>query len=384
MNYYARIVRQVDLGGDLLMVASKPGLVSWQEVAAASELIARHAGIDPGQRVLVFECGTGALAAWAGKRAEHASAFDQSVIAGRMTAATLGANDINNVTVHSAAWPADDVEGMFDAALLPLPKGRAYPRILLAAAWRALGAGGTLYLAGARKAGVKALVKDTFELFGNAETLAYKAGNRVAMAIKGERPPDQPDWPGRAIEFEAAGLKLFSIPGVFSSGELDEGTSTLLQTLERDAANVAGARVLDVGCGCGVVGLYAARLGAANVDMIDSSYLAADCARQGVEANNLPHCRVLVGDLYDQLDGCSYDMILSNPPFHSGHKVDHEATDELIKGARKHLVPGGRLRLVANTFLPYEPLIARVFDKQNMRQVHRDSRFKVLEATALR
>ena len=366
------------------MVASKPGMVSWEEVAAASELIARHARINPGRRVVVFECGTGALAAWAGKRAEHVSAFDQSVLAGRMTAATLSANDITNVTVHSEAWPASEADGTFDVALLPLPKGRAYSRILLAVAWRVLGTGGCLYLAGARKAGVRALIKDTGELFGHAETLAYKAGNRVAMASKSERPPDQPDWPGRAIEFEAAGLKLSGIPGVFSSGALDEGTATLLQTLDRDAANVAGARVLDVGCGCGVVGLYAARLGAANVDMIDSSYLAADCARRGIEANDLSHCRVLVGDLYDQLGQCKYDLILSNPPFHSGHKVDHEATDELVRGARQHLVPGGRLRLVANTFLPYEPLIATVFDKQNMRQVHRDSKFKVLEAIAPR
>ena len=218
MSYYARIVRQVELGGDALMVASKPGTVSWQEVAAASELIARHTRIDPGRRVVVFECGTGALAAWAGKRAEHVSAFDQSVLAGRTTAATLGANDITNVTVHSEAWPTCEVDGTFDVALLPLPKGRAYSRILLAAAWRVLGAGGCPFLAGAGKAGVKALVKDTFQLFGNAETLAYKSGNRVAMAVKGERPSDQPDWPGRAIEFEASELKLFGIPGVFSSG----------------------------------------------------------------------------------------------------------------------------------------------------------------------
>ena len=57
MSYYVRIVRQVELGGERLAVVSKPGMAPWGEVAAASELIARHARIDPGQRVVNIETG---------------------------------------------------------------------------------------------------------------------------------------------------------------------------------------------------------------------------------------------------------------------------------------------------------------------------------------
>ena len=384
MNYHAPIVRQVAVGGDVLTVSAKPGMVPWREVAAAAELIARHARVEAGWRILLFECGGGALAAWVGRRADSVDAFDQSVISGRMTTETVQANEITNVTVHSAAWPTDESDGAFDLALLPLPKGRAYARVLLVSAWRALHPGGSLYLAGARKAGVRALIKDTGELFGNVRTLAYKAGHRVAEAVKGDRPSDQPDWSDQSVEFEASGLKLFGLPGVFSSGSLDDGTAVLLHGMDRAAAGISGARVLDVGCGCGVIGLHAATLGAAHVDMIDASHLAVACARLGVAANDLPHCRVLVSDLYDQLDKGSYDLILSNPPFHVGRSVDHEAAGELIRGARTRLAPGGRLRLVANTFLPYESLIAQVFGRRNMRQVHRDRRYKVTEATLRR
>ena len=45
-------------------------------------------------------------------------------------------------------------------------------------------------------------------------------------------------------------LRIFSLPGVFSANELDNGTSLLLSTL---TSPIQG-KVLDVGCGAGVIG----------------------------------------------------------------------------------------------------------------------------------
>jgi len=49
--------------------------------------------------------------------------------------------------------------------------------------------------------------------------------------------------------------------------------------------------------------------------------------------------------------------ILSNPPFHVGVHTDYFATENLLRKAAKHLKNGGELRLVANSFLKYQPLI---------------------------
>ena len=165
----------------------------------------------------------------------------------------------------------------------------------------------------------------------------------------------------------------------FSPRRIDAGTLALLSVVDF----AEGDRVLDLGCGYGVVGVLAARVvGPGNVVMVDNDPAAVALARKNCKRNGVEGVEVILSEGFSHMDVTGFDLILSNPPFHLGHIVDHEATGELIRGARDRLAPGGRLRLVANTFLPYEPLISQVFHKQNMRQVHHDSKFKVLEAIA--
>lgn len=49
--------------------------------------------------------------------------------------------------------------------------------------------------------------------------------------------------------------------------------------------------------------------------------------------------------------------IISNPPFHQGVHTQYETTETLLSEAAKHLKIGGELRIVANSFLKYPPLI---------------------------
>ncbi|MNU10965.1 Ribosomal RNA small subunit methyltransferase C [compost metagenome] len=37
--------------------------------------------------------------------------------------------------------------------------------------------------------------------------------------------------------------------------------------------------------------------------------------------------------------------------------TDYQASEDLLREARDHLLPGGELRIVANSFLKYPPLI---------------------------
>src|SRR5690606_5525822 len=45
-------------------------------------------------------------------------------------------------------------------------------------------------------------------------------------------------------------------------------------------------------------------------------------------------------------------------PFHQGVHTHYTASENLLQRAASHLRPGGELRLVANAFLKYPPLIA--------------------------
>src|SRR5262249_20963161 len=63
---------------------------------------------------------------------------------------------------------------------------------------------------------------------------------------------------GAMIRTEFAGLNLIfeTSPGLFSPAHIDEGTAAML----RHASIAPEDKVLDLGCGYGVVGVYAAHL----------------------------------------------------------------------------------------------------------------------------
>jgi len=324
-----------------------------------------------------LEGGAGPLAVWAARRGAEVHCYDGSIIASRLARETLAANAITDgVTVHDAALPAAAQAGTFDLALLPLPKGRAYARLLLGAARRALKPEARLYLAGPNAGGAKAVLKDAGAILGRSATVLTKARHRVGLALRLDDAPEA-DLSLEPHQFEAAGLTLFGLPGVFSRDGLDEGTALLLDTLDGDLCG--GARLLDVGCGYGVIGLHAARQGASAVDMVDSAWLAVEMARRGIAANGLTDvCRAWTSDLYSDVPGETYDLIVSNPPFHAGHKVVTDAATALIAGARDRLSKGGALRLVANRFLPYDRAIESVFGRVTV--VRENDSFRVLQA----
>ncbi len=378
MGYYDILRQQVRLDGERVTIHTKDGLPPWDEIESAVTLLAEGAAIPPGARVLVLESGSGALAVLAARRGAEVHCYDGSLIACRMTRQTLESNGVAG-QVYDAVCPPPSAAGTFDLALLVVPKGRAYTRALLGGAARALKPGARLYLAGANAAGAKAIVKDAGAILGRSATVRTRARARLGRAVRLGSAPGSPAPEAALPDVEAAGLKLTGAPGVFSWDALDDGTASLLATLNAELC--ARRRVLDVGCGSGAIGLTAAKLGAVAVDMIDVAWLAVECARLGIRANGLGEvCRAWPADLYADVPDGTYDLILSNPPFHSGQGVETAAVEALISGAHERLAEGGRLRLVANVFLPYEALLGAAFGARRVRIVAEDARYRVLEA----
>ncbi|MEO2039426.1 MAG: methyltransferase, partial [Martelella sp.] len=71
-----------------------------------------------------------------------------------------------------------------------------------------------------------------------------------------------------------------------------------------------------------------------------------------------------------------YDLIIMNPPFHAGKATELSLGKALIKAACDALKPGGRLLLVANRGLPYEPVLAE--NCKSSGEDYRNARFKIL------
>jgi len=127
--------------------------------------------------------------------------------------------------------------------------------------------------------------------------------------------------------------------GVFSIEHVDKGTKILVDYCEVPAE----VKVLDLGCGYGVVGIAIKKcLPKTDVTMVDVNERAISLAKKNAEKNNVD-VKILQGDLYEPIKDEKFDVILVNPPYVAGREVCYKIIEESIK----HLNKKGTLQLVA-------------------------------------
>ncbi|GGV90215.1 ribosomal RNA large subunit methyltransferase G [Streptomyces massasporeus] len=174
----------------------------------------------------------------------------------------------------------------------------------------------------------------------------------------------------------AAGGTVVNHAGVFCADRLDIGTRFFLHHLPEGG----GRRVVDLGCGNGVVGTSVALADPdAEVLFVDESFQAVASAEATYKANGVSgHAEFRVGDGLAGVPSGSVDLVLNNPPFHS-HQATTDATAwRMFTGARRALRPGGELWVIGNRHLGYHVKLRKLFG--NSRLVASDPKFVVLKA----
>lgn len=165
------------------------------------------------------------------------------------------------------------------------------------------------------------------------------------MAQYFEENPSTPSEP-REIEARFHGIDFFfrTDSSVFSKRQIDFGTKLLLDTVILDLFTrcVKKARLLDLGCGYGVVGIVMKRVFPAyDVTMADINQRALGLAGDNMKANHCPYITKTASDAWTNLPD-AYDIVLTNPPVRAGKKKVFEFYD----GAYAHLEKGGLLYVV--------------------------------------
>ncbi|MFJ9868957.1 methyltransferase [Streptomyces sp. NPDC101165] len=174
-----------------------------------------------------------------------------------------------------------------------------------------------------------------------------------------------------------SGRTVVNHAGVFCADRLDIGTRFFLEHLP---AGTGGGRVVDLGCGNGVVGTAVAVADPqAEVLFVDESFQAVASAEATYKANGVPgHAEFRVGDGLAGVAPGSVDLVLNNPPFHS-HQATTDATAwRMFTGAKRALRPGGELWVIGNRHLGYHVKLKRLFG--NSQLVASDPKFVVLKA----
>jgi len=384
-DYYTFSRWTLEVRGQPLTVVGKPGVWSWDRLDLGSAALLESVEIEPQSRVLDLGCGTGVLGAAAARLAPggQVTLVDCSLPAVRCAERTLEANRLANAEVRLGDGVAGLPEGSFDLVLAHLPRGREVMEELIRGAARVLRPGGRLYFVAHTGAGVRGAIAYTRALFGRCGVIRQRKGYHVALAVRPAALALESTGDGyltRRIVCDGAETVLVSKPGLFAWDRLDAGSAALIGAM----LIADGERVLDLGCGTGLVGLAAARRAPqARVVLADADLRAVEAARRTLAANAIANAEAVLSDCASAWFGAAeppFDVVVTNPPFHRGVGVDFDVAHQFVRDAARALARRGRLYLVANSHLRYDPLIGACFGRVAV--AYEDRRFRVLRAEA--
>lgn len=258
----------------------------------------------------------------------------------------------------------------YDMALVLAGRHRGRNELWVADALERVAPGGTVLVAGGKDDGIASLRKridalaplvDALPKYHGVVFWLRQPGDDEAVArLRAENPP---------LIVEG---RFHTAPGMFSFEKADAGSRLLLDHLP---PGISG-HVADFCAGWGYLAAHIADRASslASLDLYEADFEAREAAKINVPQASGVFWRDLLAEPVER----RYDWIVMNPPFHQGRAAEPDIGQRLIANAAKALKPGGRLVMVANRQLPYEPVLASAFG--SAQEIARDNRFKVFLA----
>lgn len=165
-----------------------------------------------------------------------------------------------------------------------------------------------------------------------------------------------------SAEIKNVSLKFETDPSNFSPNSIDIGTLAMLSAVEF----LPDDKILDMGCGYGVVGILAAKLiGQENVTMCDISEKAVKQAKINAELNGVPDIDIKISDGFSEITDNDYTLILSNPPYHA----DFSVPKHFIEVGFKKLAVGGKMVMVTKRLDWYKNKLTSIFGGVMVREI---------------
>lgn len=141
-------------------------------------------------------------------------------------------------------------------------------------------------------------------------------------------------------QIEEKTIKLISDNGVFSKNHVDIATNFMLHILLQE--NIEG-KLLDLGCGYGVIGITLAKFFKVELTMLDINERALDLAKRNCQRNHIQNVKMIESNGMEKVSE-NFDVIVTNPPIRAGKVVIYQ----MYQDAWKHLKENGKLYLVIN------------------------------------
>ena len=261
----------------------------------------------------------------------------------------------------------------FDLVVLRVPKSVGELRDVLSRIRPHIHASGRVLVAGMDKHLSPQVETVLEEVIGpTVRFLATGRARHFCATLDSKRRVEENPWP---VTWRAHGTTLVNHGGGFSPKDIDGGTNFLLRTVADFAEHVpprddGAARVVDLGCGNGIVGLRMAQdltndALAVEVVAIDDSALAIDATQGSWELTAIGEAANLETHhayrLAEVVEATSVELIVVNPPFHTDRAVTDETAWSMFVDAHRTLVDGGALIVVGNRHLAYHAKLSKIF-----------------------
>jgi 16S rRNA (guanine1207-N2)-methyltransferase len=363
---------------DLQRLPPNPHLQAWD---AADEMLLNHLHdgrlLAGPQRVLILNDAFGALAV--ALASHNIFAWSDSWLAQQALRNNLLANgyETQRVTTNSSIeLPSLPV----DCVLIKIPKSQALLEHQLYAL-RALLHHDTRIVAAGMARHIHSSTLELFEtIIGPASsTRAVKKSRLVLVERDHSLNQGQSQYPSSFELLVDRSYRIVNHASVFSRDRLDPGSRLLLEQMP---VGEQYRRIVDLGCGNGVLGLIAAAMNpTATLLFCDESYMAIASAEANFRAAfaGAREAEFRVGDCLQGVEANSQDLVLINPPFHQQHSIGDAVAWQMFMEARRVLVEGGELRIVGNRHLGYHAKLKKLFG--NCATVDANRKFVVLSAT---
>ena len=169
--------------------------------------------------------------------------------------------------------------------------------------------------------------------------------------------------PEFTIELKSKTLSFHTNNKVFSPSSLDRGTAAMLSTVDF----MPDDRILDLGCGYGIVGILAATCLSPNqVTMCDISEDAVQLSMENARRNGVSDgLLVLQSNGFDKISETNFTKILSNPPYHT----DFSVAKAFIEDGWRNLAAGGMMYMVTKRKEWYKNKLIAVFGGVHIEEI---------------
>lgn len=286
------------------------------------------------------------------------------------------------ITYSSIAALEAETDLQFDAGILYLSKYKSFDRNSFLYLTKKVKDNGLIIVTGAKELGAASMHKWVSQYF--SVDAKYAKNHHISFTLR-NKPSQAYNSTTLYIPAAIVAQDYETHAGMFSHGKIDKGSELLVEFFKHNIELFRGTsakNIADFGAGWGYLSLELARMckDIKNITLYEADYYALQAAKKAIGKTITQH-----NFLFEWLDiaqeniAKTYDIIVANPPFHTGQRSSPELGQAFITKAAASLRPKGKLLIVANQYLPYEQVMQKLYSEVICRQVSQG--FKIIYAT---